>query len=78
MSILGIEPNDETYSLDSISKAISDATGFTPGIECNTDESGNKQLYQIYLCVDTSGTYIIECPVLPHGRCSSQVHFPSF
>ncbi|XP_020255492.1 ribonuclease 1-like [Asparagus officinalis] len=74
----GIEPNDQSYSLNSISQAISDATGYTPGIECNRDESGNDQLYQVYVCVDTSGTSLIDCPVLPHGKCSSQIHFPSF
>lgn len=74
----GIEPNDKSYSLRSISQAIGGATGYAPGIECNTDESGNTQLYQIYLCVDTSGENIIECPVLPRGKCSSQIQFPSF
>ena len=74
----GIEPNDQFYSADSISQAISGATGYTPGIECNRDGSGNSQLYQVYLCVDTSGASIIECPVLPNGKCPSQVQFPSF
>ncbi|KAJ6811977.1 ribonuclease 1-like [Iris pallida] len=74
----GIQPNDQYYSLDSISQAIAQATGHTPGIECNRDESGNAQLYQIYLCVDTSGASLVECPVLPTGKCSSDVQFPSF
>ncbi|XP_039146151.1 extracellular ribonuclease LE-like [Dioscorea cayenensis subsp. rotundata] len=74
----GIEANDGSYSLSSITEAISGATGYTPGVECNTDEAGNNQLYQVYLCVDTSGSNIIECPVLPSSKCSSQVQFPSF
>ncbi|XXG70601.1 hypothetical protein AAC387_Pa07g0044 [Persea americana] len=74
----GIEPDGGFYSLDSITSAIKDAIGYTPGIECNADEDGNTQLYQIYLCVDTSGSDLIECPVLPKGRCASRIEFPSF
>ncbi|XP_077213572.1 extracellular ribonuclease LE-like [Tasmannia lanceolata] len=74
----GINPDGQFYSLESVSGAIKDATGYTPGIQCNADEEGNNQLYQIYLCVDTSGSNIIECPVLPRGGCSSKIEFPSF
>lgn len=73
-----IEPDDGFYSLDSIVKAIEAATGYVPGIECNKDSAGNSQLYQVYLCVDTSGSDIIECPILPRGRCASTVQFPKF
>lgn len=73
-----IEPDDGFYSLDSIVEAIKEATGYAPGIECNRDSAGNSQLYQIYLCVDTSGSDIIKCPVLPRGRCASQVQFAKF
>ncbi|KAF8378451.1 hypothetical protein HHK36_029791 [Tetracentron sinense] len=74
----GIIPNGRFYSFNGITKAIKGATGYTPGIECNVDEAGNSQLYQIYLCVDTSGSDIIECPILPRGKCSSSIEFPSF
>ncbi|KAH7683990.1 Ribonuclease T2-like protein [Dioscorea alata] len=74
----GIEPDGGFYSLTSIKNAIREATGFTPGIECNVDESRNSQLYQVYLCVDTSGSQLIECPVYPRGKCSSRVEFPAF
>nr|XP_010939795.1 extracellular ribonuclease LE-like [Elaeis guineensis] len=74
----GINPDDGSYSVRSISRAIKDATGFTPGIECNVDESGNTQLYQVYICVDTNGKDLIECPVYPRSKCSSSVEFPSF
>ncbi|PSR88314.1 Extracellular ribonuclease [Actinidia chinensis var. chinensis] len=67
----GINPDGGFYNLSSI-------RGYTPGIECNVDTSGNSQLYQIYICVDTSGTDFIECPVLPNGKCSSRVEFPYF
>ncbi|KAL5981178.1 hypothetical protein ACLOJK_029099 [Asimina triloba] len=75
----GIQPDGGFYSVTSITAAIRKATGFTPGIECNTDEDGNSQLYQIYFCVDTSGSNIINCPVLPSTKCSSnQIEFPTF
>ncbi|KAJ9129604.1 hypothetical protein P3X46_033770, partial [Hevea brasiliensis] len=65
-----IEPNGATYSLSSIKSAIQAAIGYTPWIECNFDESGNSQLYQIYLCVDASGSNVNECPVFPSGKCA--------
>ncbi|XP_009360332.2 ribonuclease 3 [Pyrus x bretschneideri] len=74
----GIVPNDELYNLESIVEAIKEGVRHTPGIECNKDSAGNSQLYQIYLCVDTSGQDIIECPLLPKGRCASKVQFPKF
>ncbi|XP_058096466.1 extracellular ribonuclease LE-like [Magnolia sinica] len=75
----GIQPNGGFYSLSSISTAIREATGYTPGIECNVDENRNSQLYQIYMCVNTSASNFIQCPVLPNSRCSSQrIEFPSF
>lgn len=74
----GIQPDDQFYSLKNIQDAIESSTGFTPGIECNVDPSGNSQLYQIYLCVDTSASNLIQCPVLPRGKCGSSIQFPSF
>jgi ribonuclease T2 len=76
--ITGIVPNGKFYSLEDIKKAIQDAIGYVPWIECNVDTSGNSQLYQIYLCVDTSGSNLIECPVFPRGKCGSEIEFPSF
>lgn len=74
----GIQPDGGSYSLSSIKNAIKSAIGSTPWIECNADSSGNSQLYQIYICVDTSGSNIIQCPVMPTGKCSSNIQFPSF
>ncbi|KAI4328446.1 hypothetical protein L6164_020801 [Bauhinia variegata] len=74
----GINPDGSSYSLSSIKGAIQDSIGFTPYIECNVDASGNSQLYQVYLCVDTSGSDFIDCPVFPHGKCGTQIEFPSF
>ncbi|KAI4381357.1 hypothetical protein MLD38_007436 [Melastoma candidum] len=74
----GIKPDGNSYSLGSIKDAIKESTGHTPYIQCNTDESGNSQLYQVYICVDSSGSELIDCPVFPRGKCSSEIEFPSF
>ncbi|KAJ0248009.1 Ribonuclease T(2) [Hirschfeldia incana] len=74
----GIKPDDKFYDLEKIRNAIEDAIGFTPGIECNKDPERNDQLHQIYICVDTSGTEFIECPILPRGRCPSKLQFAKF
>ncbi|XP_023743014.1 ribonuclease 1 [Lactuca sativa] len=75
----GIQPNGQMYSLESITSAIQVASGYTPRIQCNNDTSGNSQLHEISLCVDSMAADFIECPVLPNGRsCGSSVEFPSF
>ncbi|CAN8253628.1 unnamed protein product [Cochlearia groenlandica] len=74
----GIKPDGGFYSLENIKESIKESTGLTPWIECNKDESGNSQLYQIYLCVDRSASGLIECPVYPHGQCGADIEFPSF
>lgn len=75
----GIQPDGGSYSLSSIKGAIQNAIGYTPYIECNVDSSKNSQLYQVYLCVDTSGSDFIDCPVFPKGKaCGSKIEFPSF
>eukprot|EP00246_Nothoceros_aenigmaticus_P009945 TRINITY_DN2609_c0_g1_i1.p1 TRINITY_DN2609_c0_g1~~TRINITY_DN2609_c0_g1_i1.p1 ORF type:complete len:225 (-),score=0.77 TRINITY_DN2609_c0_g1_i1:229-903(-) len=78
LNAAGIYPNDKKYSLTSIKSALTSGLGKTPGIECNKDPSGNSQLYQIYVCVDTDGSTIITCPVLPSGGCASSVQFAKF
>ena len=74
--------NKSIWELLQLSKhkknAIKGAIGYTPWIECNVDASRNSQLYQVYLCVDTSGLDLIECPVFPKGKCGSEIEFPSF
>lgn len=74
----GIKPNDDFYSLESIREAIKEGMGHVPGLMCNVDPSGKSQLLEVYLCVDTSGTEIIECPILPRERCDSRVQFAKF
>ncbi|KAJ4812768.1 hypothetical protein LUZ62_025334 [Rhynchospora pubera] len=74
----GIQPDGGYYGLKSIKDAIEQGTGYTPYIECNVDGSGNSQLYQVYLCVDSSGSQLIECPIFPRGKCNPQIEFPMF
>ncbi|KAH1264586.1 Extracellular ribonuclease LE [Glycine max] len=59
-------------------EAIKNGIGYAPFIECNVDSSGNSQLYQVYLCVNTSGSDFMECPVFPRSKCGSDIEFPSF
>ncbi|GAB2280270.1 hypothetical protein Dimus_014912 [Dionaea muscipula] len=73
----GIEPNDGWYKLEDIKQAIEGGVGFEAWIECNRDGQGNSQLYQVYLCVDTSGKNLIHCPVRPRGNCPSTIQFPT-
>ena len=73
-----INPDGNSYSLVNIKNAIKGAIDYTPWIVCNVDASRNNQLYQIYLCVDTSGLDLIECPVFLKGKCGSEIEFPSF
>ncbi|KAK7813352.1 ribonuclease 1 [Quercus suber] len=65
-----IHPDGSSYSLSSISDAVKGAIGYALGIECNVDALGKSQFYQIYLCVDTSGSNLIKCPVLPKEGCA--------
>ncbi|KAJ6831748.1 ribonuclease 1-like [Iris pallida] len=74
----GIGPDGGFYNINQIKAAVQRAVGFSPGIECNVDESRNSQLYQIYLCVDTSGTKFIDCPVYPRSKCAKRIEFPTF
>ncbi|CAM8881245.1 unnamed protein product [Rhodiola kirilowii] len=75
----GVRPNDGFYSMEKIKNAITEGVGFEPYVECNVDTSGNSQIYQVYMCVDTTGTNLIDCPVRPRGRrCKSEIQFPKF
>ncbi|XP_078171681.1 extracellular ribonuclease LE-like [Carex rostrata] len=76
----GITPNNEFYSLTNIKTAIKAGVGHTPWIQCNKNAAGTYQLYQVYICIDHSGTVLIDCPVYPtRGGCStSSIQFPSF
>ncbi|KAJ9554305.1 hypothetical protein OSB04_018350 [Centaurea solstitialis] len=74
----GIQPDGQMYSLDSIRSAIKGASGYTPWIQCNNDPSGNSQLYQIYLCVDSLASGFIECPIFPYGKCGDSIEFQKF
>ncbi|GJV32270.1 intracellular ribonuclease LX-like protein [Tanacetum coccineum] len=76
----GIKPADgKFHTMGQIKDAITKAVGYAPFIECNVDSKGNHQIYQVYQCVDESGSNFIECPVMPHGRpCGNKIELPSF
>jgi ribonuclease T2 len=79
LTAAGVNPDGGYYTLDQIKDAISQGTGFEPYVECNRDESGNSQLYQLYFCVNAAGDSLVECPVLPRGRpCGKKIEFPAF
>jgi ribonuclease T2 len=75
----GVKPDGGYYTLSQIKGAIRQGTGFEPYVECNRDEAGNSQLYQLYFCVDAAGDSFVDCPVLPSGRpCGNRIEFPAF
>jgi ribonuclease T2 len=50
-----------------------------PGVQCKDGPFGKKQLYQIYICVDTDAKAFIECPKLPATlSCPASVVFDPF
>ncbi|XP_024363792.2 ribonuclease 1 [Physcomitrium patens] len=74
----GIVPDDRFYSIAEISKAFANLLGFAPEIECNTDPKGNRQLYQVYICVAKDGKTLVECPASIRKPCQGSVQFPVF
>ncbi|KAH7306326.1 hypothetical protein KP509_22G006700 [Ceratopteris richardii] len=75
---LGIQADGGSYTLKAVQKALTQAIGHKPGVECNRDIYGNRQLYQVYICVDIDGSTLIDCPIYPSSSCSSDISFPSF
>ncbi|KAK4399805.1 Extracellular ribonuclease LE [Sesamum angolense] len=74
----GIHPDDKFYKVDDIEEAIKAGSGYTATVQCNSDLSGNAQLFEVYLCVDASGKDLIECPVIPTKKCNPSIQFPIF
>ena len=77
----GITPNNQMYSLKAVKKAIARAIGgLHPWVDCNHDAQGKSQIWQVSVCVDKSGTRLVNCPFLPKGRgvCAARVKFPSY
>ena len=76
----GITPSDErTYFLSSIPDAVTEATGSKPSIGCNKGVSGEMQLFEMYQCVDRTGTRPVDCPGPMQGRkCTDRVQLPAF
>lgn len=74
----GIVPDDSFYPITKISQAFKDVLGFAPQIECNKDPQGNKQLYQVYICVAKDAKTLIKCPAAISNPCQGNVQFPVF
>ncbi|KAJ1290603.1 hypothetical protein BS78_02G256800 [Paspalum vaginatum] len=74
----GIEPDYKLYSTEMIRWAVSQKLGVTPGLQCRDGPFGKKQLYQVYLCVDTDAKTFIECPKMPKLSCPDAVVFHPF
>lgn len=77
----GIRPNDQSYPLESIKEAIVKGTGgFKPWVDCNHNAQGESQIWQVSMCVDKTGTKLVNCPFIPQGNdgCASNIKFPSY
>ncbi|EEE68746.1 hypothetical protein OsJ_27436 [Oryza sativa Japonica Group] len=61
----GVSPDGGYYTLSQIKGAIQRGVGAEPFVECNRDESGNSQLYQLYFCVERRRRALRRLPRLP-------------
>ncbi|XP_037477377.1 ribonuclease 3-like [Triticum dicoccoides] len=79
LATAGISPDGGYYTMGAIKGAIQEGTGFAPHVDCNRDESGNSQLFQLYFCVHADASRFVECPIQPGGRpCGNRIEFPAF
>ncbi|KAJ4751442.1 Ribonuclease [Rhynchospora pubera] len=79
LQLAGIWPDDQRYrTLTSVVSAIQACVGHTIYVQCNSDNRGRSQLYQVYICVNQTGTGLIDCPVFPRRTCPSKFRFPKF
>ncbi|XP_061993239.1 extracellular ribonuclease LE-like [Rosa rugosa] len=75
----GIRPDGTAYNLNTLKYYLRKSfLGLNIGIEYNEDASGNSQYYQIHICIDPSGKFMIKCPVLADEKCADSFVFPSF
>jgi len=75
----GILPDYKLYSTAKIKYAVTAKLGVEPGLQCRDGPFGKKQLYQVYLCVDTDAKTFIKCPKLPATlSCPASVVFHPF
>ncbi|KAG2636469.1 hypothetical protein PVAP13_2NG452300 [Panicum virgatum] len=67
------------YATEKIRWAVERKLGVAPGLQCRDGPFGKKQLYLVYLCVDTDAKTFIECPKLPATlSCPASVVFHPF
>jgi len=75
----GIVPDGKDYDIEEVRKAISTVLdGHLPGVDCNKDAKGKKQIYQVWIFVAKDGKTLIECPIFPRTECKGKVEFPVF
>ncbi|KAK1312325.1 Ribonuclease 3 [Acorus calamus] len=70
--------NTAYYRTSDIEAAISSVIGARPVIRCSKDQSGEFQLYEVYVCVNKEATEVIECPSPPAFTCSDFIRFHPF
>jgi len=74
-----IRPDYKLYATEKIRWAVERKLGVAPGLQCRDGPFGKKQLYLVYLCVDTDAKTFIECPKLPATlSCPASVVFHPF
>ena len=74
----GIRPDGGSYGMKAIKEAIKNGIGHDVVIECNNDVFGNNQLFQVYICVDKTGSDLIECPMILKRKCDENIVFADF
>ncbi|KAL6846696.1 hypothetical protein ACP4OV_024144 [Aristida adscensionis] len=75
----GVKPDFKLYSTEKMKRAVAQKVGVTPGLLCRDGPFGRKQLYEVYLCVDTDGKTFVECPKLPPAvKCPAEAVFHPF
>ncbi|KAL6655158.1 hypothetical protein ACP70R_005984 [Stipagrostis hirtigluma subsp. patula] len=75
----GVKPDYKLYSTEKIRWSVRQKLGVAPGLQCRDGPFGRKQLWEVYLCVDTDAKTFVECPKLPAGvSCPAQAVFHPF
>ncbi|KAG9451325.1 hypothetical protein H6P81_011290 [Aristolochia fimbriata] len=75
----GVTPGGtDYYSREAIREAITRAIGYAPALQCNLDKTGSPQLYEVYICVDSSASRFADCPGMPKQTCGERIKIPLF
>ena len=64
----GVNPGTSAqFTAVEMANAISKSFGFAPDIRCNADPKGQKQMQEVYLCLDKTLNYM-NCPPEQHSH----------